>query len=83
MNEDEKLLKPGGIEKTSPSAKFAVLDPKKGVRGRDIVDIWVSVLEKKLKKKNGSKCVNIRSSHQRTKRSDAHRRTRRFLHSFF
>jgi hypothetical protein len=26
-----------------------VLYPKKGVLGRDIVDIWVSVLEKKIK----------------------------------
>jgi hypothetical protein len=50
MTEEEKLLKSGdgGIDKTSPTTKFTVLDPKK-TRGTDIIDLWISVMEKRLK----------------------------------
>jgi hypothetical protein len=51
MTEDEKLLQSGdgGIDKTSPTTKFTVLDPKK-TKGSDIVDLWIKVLSEKAEK---------------------------------
>jgi hypothetical protein len=51
MTEGEKLLKKGdgGIDKTSPTTKFTVLDPKK-TKGTDIVDLWIKVLSEKAEK---------------------------------
>jgi hypothetical protein len=48
---EEKFLKPGdgGIDRTSPSAKFTVLDPKK-TQGRDITQIWIDALESNIRK---------------------------------